>query len=238
MAFNNGFTAVTGATYTAAQYNTYVRDNFTALWPYTTAGDMMYATSATASARLAKVTGGILYGGASAPAYLSLTTGGVLYGGASAPVWLAKPGSDAVLKNTTAGTPSWLDLGYLKLISATLYDATGSTYSSTVERDLPYSAGSITLAVTSTILVIAKMQVSNGAGNCWSRFAVSIDGTTQNFVNFNYGDGISIPAVCIGRKTGVAAGARTIKVREKEGYGAGVTYTVSSVEWMAIAIPE
>lgn len=31
MSFDNSFTAVTGATYTAAQYNTYVRDNLTAL---------------------------------------------------------------------------------------------------------------------------------------------------------------------------------------------------------------
>lgn len=54
MAFNNSFTAVVGATYTAAQYNTYVRDNFTAVWVYTAAGDMVYATSATALARLAK----------------------------------------------------------------------------------------------------------------------------------------------------------------------------------------
>lgn len=52
MSFNNSFTAVTGATYTAAQYNTHTRDNFTAIWVYTTAGDIAYATSATALARL------------------------------------------------------------------------------------------------------------------------------------------------------------------------------------------
>lgn len=56
MAFNNAFTAVVGATYTAAQYNTHVRDNFTAIWVYTSAGDIVYATSATALARLAKGT--------------------------------------------------------------------------------------------------------------------------------------------------------------------------------------
>ena len=52
MAFNNGFTAVVGATYTAAQYNTYVRDNFTAIWAYTTAGDIVYAAGATTLTRL------------------------------------------------------------------------------------------------------------------------------------------------------------------------------------------
>ena len=35
MAFDNSFTAVTGATYTAAQYNTYVRDNLDALFEKT-----------------------------------------------------------------------------------------------------------------------------------------------------------------------------------------------------------
>lgn len=54
MAFNNSFTAVVGATYTAAQYNTHVRDNFSAIWVYTTAGDIVYATSSTALARLGK----------------------------------------------------------------------------------------------------------------------------------------------------------------------------------------
>ena len=53
MSFNNGFTAVTGATYTAAQYNTYVRDNFTAIWVGTTAGDLDYYSSSTAKTRLA-----------------------------------------------------------------------------------------------------------------------------------------------------------------------------------------
>ena len=52
MSFNNSFTAVTGATYTAAQYNTHTRDNLTAIWVYTTAGDLTYASSSTSLARL------------------------------------------------------------------------------------------------------------------------------------------------------------------------------------------
>jgi len=52
MAFNNSYTAVTGATYTASHYNTHTRDNFTALWVYTTAGDMAYATSSTSLTRV------------------------------------------------------------------------------------------------------------------------------------------------------------------------------------------
>lgn len=53
MAYTAGFTAVTGATFTAAQYNTNVRDNFSAVWVGTTAGDMDYYAGATSKNRLA-----------------------------------------------------------------------------------------------------------------------------------------------------------------------------------------
>jgi len=52
MAFTTVSTAVTGQTYTAANYNTFVRDNFSAVWVYTTAGDISYATGASTLARL------------------------------------------------------------------------------------------------------------------------------------------------------------------------------------------
>lgn len=72
MAFNNTFTAVVGATYTASQYNTYVRDNFTAIWVGTTAGDIDYYTSASAKTRLAIGTAGqILMSTGSAPSWVS-----------------------------------------------------------------------------------------------------------------------------------------------------------------------
>lgn len=72
MAFDNSYTAVTGATYQASDYNTSTKGNFTAIWVGTTAGDLDYYTSATAKSRLALVTGGVLYGGASAPAWLAI----------------------------------------------------------------------------------------------------------------------------------------------------------------------
>ncbi len=63
--------AITGQTLSAADWNTQVRDNINGIWVLTTAGDMLYATGASAAARLALVTGGVLYGGASAPAWLA-----------------------------------------------------------------------------------------------------------------------------------------------------------------------
>ncbi len=61
--------AITGQTLSAADWNTQVRDNINGIWVLTTAGDIVYATGASAAARLALVTGGVMYGGASAPAY-------------------------------------------------------------------------------------------------------------------------------------------------------------------------
>lgn len=40
-------TVTTGETWTATQHNTYVRDNFSALFPYTKQGNIAYATSST-----------------------------------------------------------------------------------------------------------------------------------------------------------------------------------------------
>lgn len=52
MAYDNGYTAVTGATFSAAQYNTYDRDNRTAMWVYDAAGQIAVSSSATALTKL------------------------------------------------------------------------------------------------------------------------------------------------------------------------------------------
>lgn len=107
MAFNNSFTAVVGATYTAAQYNTYVRDNFTAIWVYTTAGDIAYASSATALARL-----GI---GAA-------TT--VLGSNGSAPVWTHSPPLAGMLHKSGS-----VDFSPGQSFASTWADVTGASLS-------------------------------------------------------------------------------------------------------------
>lgn len=100
MAFDNSFTAVTGATYQASDYNTYTKGNFTAIWVGTTAGDMNYYTSATAKSRLALGTNRqVLRAGASAPEYGSLV---YRRQGGSATIWQT-PG-------TTTYTPTLGDI--------------------------------------------------------------------------------------------------------------------------------
>lgn len=193
-------TVANGDSWSAAQQNTYLRDNIEAVWPYTTAGDLSYASAANQLARL-----GI------GAAYQLLRT------------------------NSAGNAPEW---GGLPFATASLYNATGYSNNSTTERDVPNSSGTITLLAQSTIIMIARLFVANGTGNCISSFRTSIDGTSGNLNSFSYGDGIGIPVVLIGMKTGVAAGARTLKLREKESYGGGVSYGVDHKEWIALAIPE
>lgn len=66
-------TVANGDSWSASQQNTYLRDNIEALWPYTTAGDISYASAANQLSRLAKP---------SADSVLKNTSGGV-------PSWLA-----------------------------------------------------------------------------------------------------------------------------------------------------
>lgn len=82
MAFDNSYVAVTGATYAAADYNTYTRGNFTAIWVGTTAGDMEYYSSATAKTRVAKGTAKqawMMNSGATAPEWNDIFPVGSIY---------------------------------------------------------------------------------------------------------------------------------------------------------------
>jgi hypothetical protein len=82
MAFDNSFTAVTGATLAAADWNTSVKGNFTASWVGTTAGDMEYYSSATAKTRVAKGTAKQVWtmnSGATAPEWANIFPVGSVY---------------------------------------------------------------------------------------------------------------------------------------------------------------
>jgi len=90
MAFDNSYTAVTGGTLSAAEWNTSVKDNFTAVWVGTLAGDMDYYTAATTKARLAiGAQGSILRSSGSAPAWLAKGSNARMYlrAGATTPLY-------------------------------------------------------------------------------------------------------------------------------------------------------
>jgi len=136
MAFDNTFTAVVGATYTAAQYNTYTKGNFTAIWVGTTAGDIDYYTGASAKARLALVPGGVLYGGASAPAYSGAGAAGQILQFDTLPFW------GALVKSRQGGNASnWSTQG------TTNYAPTGTRIEGGV-RSVSISTGSGSRTIT------------------------------------------------------------------------------------------
>lgn len=211
MAFNNSFTAVTGATFTAAQYNTYVRDNFTAMWVYTTAGDIVYATSSTALNRLA------------------LSVGGVLYGGASAPAWLAKPTVDSVLKNTSAGTPSWYPFKFdVHAIAHVEYDAATQDITSASFVDITNATLNIVTTKICTLLIIGTgtMGVDTSGKSAVAR--AMIDGTAPSGTAGTAGQtstGVGVyPFTVIGKKINVAAGTITGKLQAKISSAGGHVY--------------
>jgi hypothetical protein len=108
MAYTTVPTVATGDTWSAANHNTYIKDNFAAVWPGTTAGDMDYYTSATAKSRLAIGTSGTV-----------LTSSG------TAPQWSAT----SALTNTPGSVHAvgWIETGagsagasYTDVVSVTL----------------------------------------------------------------------------------------------------------------------
>lgn len=69
MAFTSPITAVTGNTILDTDWNGSMRDNLKALWPFLQAGDLAYAASPTALARLAAPSVPSILKGTSAPAF-------------------------------------------------------------------------------------------------------------------------------------------------------------------------
>jgi len=129
MAYSSGFTAATGATYTAAQYNTYTRDNFAAIWVFTTAGDLVYATSSTTASRLGLGAAGyVLISNGTAPAWVSVatllsgsgqalvtgqTTGDIFYAATAANLARLAIGAAGYVLICSGGLPAWVPLASL-----------------------------------------------------------------------------------------------------------------------------
>lgn len=69
--YNTVPTVASGDSWSAAQHNTYIRDNFTALAPYTTNGDLAYWSSGSLARIAVGTAGQILQSTGSAPAWVS-----------------------------------------------------------------------------------------------------------------------------------------------------------------------
>lgn len=176
MSFDNSYTAVTGATYQASDYNTGTKGNFTAVWVGTTAGDMDYYTSATAKSRLA-------IGAA----------GGILTSSGSAPQWTALGPIHTFLRSN-GSVPGWLSLVYRRQGgSATVWSTSGTTtYTPTATiiqagtQDVTVSSGgtaSVAITYPNTFnqrpIIFLGTNMSGGLSSAWS--AGWTDDTTSGF---------------------------------------------------------
>jgi hypothetical protein len=179
MAYNAVPTVATGDSWSASQHNTYIRDNFTALWPYTTAGDLAFASASNALSRLPKVAGGLLYGGVSGPDYLALVAGGLLYGGASGPAYLslaagdipyrgasyplalAKPSVDSFLRNGSSGVPDYVAMdnipGLLNAYNTVDYGQGGQAITGSSWADITGATFNLTTTRTCKIYIDADV---------------------------------------------------------------------------------
>lgn len=117
---------VTGQIYSAANYNTYVKGNIDAIWVYTTQGDIVYASSASALARLGiGAANTLLKSTGSAPAWAALSSilgaaamvvsqaaGDLFYAISGTAIGrLAKGTALQILRmNAGATAPEWADL--------------------------------------------------------------------------------------------------------------------------------
>ena len=191
---------VTGQTYSAAAYNTNIKDNINAFLVFTTAGDIVYATSANTLTRL------------------GLTVGGILYGGASAPAWLAKPSVDSLLKNTSAGTPSWLALtsiSSLHAIGSINWLASDQTEAAGTWTDVTNATLNLTTTQSCTIIMIAiaMTYVNNASYGCQLR--CSIDGTVDPSTVLPWSSvaNVNVSQTTFYVRTGVASGTKTCKLQ-------------------------
>ena len=183
MGFNSVPLLATGDWIDAAWGNTYWRDNFAALYPYTAAGDLAYAVSA---------------------------------GGALAR--LAKPSVNSLLKNTSAGVPSWLAMtaipGTLHAKNTVNFSPGGQTFSGSW-ADITSATLTLTLTVTCTVIVTAAVRGYNGTSGRMFYIRSMVDGVADGSpsVMANGYDVRNEALPYLYYATGVTAGSRIVKLQ-------------------------
>ena len=201
MSYSNLPILATGDWIDAAYGNQYWGDNFRALWPYTTAGDLGYGVSA--SANLARL--GIS------------TQGGMLYSTGSAPAWLTRPSADSILRHVGgAANPSWLAIGGLPGVlhaKATVdYNANDQDITSTSFTDITGATVNIVTTRTCTIRMIGTGTFAAGSGGERIIVQGSIGGTGSGD-SVHTSMTVYVPFTVVYYRTGVAAGTITCKLQ-------------------------
>lgn len=174
-------TVANGDSWSAAQHNTYLRDNIDAVWPYTTAGDLAYASAANQLSRL---------GIGAAYKFLQVVSGVPAWGGLHSAT-VNKTGT----QNFTSGAAA-----------AVTFDAEQSdpqgwhSTSSNTSR--------ITVTATGRYMASAMLEYGavGGSGNYWDTVDLRVNGSTiiahdrrwQNVDAYNKKFSITSPVVGLG----------------------------------------
>lgn len=131
---------------------------------------------------------------------------------------LTKPGVDAVLKNTSAGVPSWLAMtsipGTLHTKAIIGFNPSGQTNVGSSWEDITGATFDLTLSVTCTIVVIASVTGYNDTGGDAFNIRAVVDGTADaGSPPFNGGEVRNEALPYIYFATGITAGTRTVKLQ-------------------------
>ena len=150
MAFTTVPTVATGDLWSAAQHNTYIKDNFAAVWVGSAAGDIDYYTAATTKTRLAAVNGGMLISSASAPSWLPMgNTLKVLTAdlGTNIPSWksiiTSRQGGSATSWQTAGTTSQTVGDGIMQIGVLSVTTNVAGIGSADITFPVPFFAGKI-----------------------------------------------------------------------------------------------
>lgn len=244
MAFNTVPSVSTSDSWTASQHNTYIKDNFAAVWVGTTAGDMDYYTSSTAKSRLAIGSSyQILRSTGSAPAWVSLSTvtgnaalvasqtaGDVFYATSATVAARLAIGASGTIMRSNGSIPVWYAAGtdnqFLRSLSSSTAWA-GLVYSRQGGASNNWqTAGSTTYTPASTTIECGSKSVtlSGGSGNAAVTYPVAFTYRPHIYLSVNSSGGGYIPTYANDSTSGFTLYLYDV------GAGSG-TFTVT---WMAI----
>jgi len=224
-----------GDLWTAANQNTYLKDNMAAVWVGTTAGDVDYYTGAANKARVAASNGGIFISGAAAPSWLPIGAGGgLLTENGTIPSWLALGTAGQGLRTNNAATaPEWADV---ILDWEVLTPGDWSSTNVVAFQTVTNSTITLTLPVPGVIFCIGTCNLSTNDGTEEAALRASIGGVGSGGV---LTDNTVIDRQCasVFHMKAAAAGNTDCLLQSYSG-GAGAKSTVRQIHFAAFALQQ
>jgi hypothetical protein len=215
MAYQTVPTVLTGDSWSAAQHNTYIRDNFAALWPYLAAGDIAYAISASALGKLAKGT-----------AYQKLQ----MNAGATAPEWVPTAQISYVYRTTS-------DFSISASIAETTIQFNGES------EDANWHSNStnpqrVTPTVETRYIFRASICIENGSGSSIDSITVQIKTSTGDYLGgqtiIGFVNGATVHINVQGRKFDLTSGDYFTVVTNRSNITAAGIVVKTALSWFEV----